>query len=155
MIRRSALVVLLVVLLVAPVLSVSATSIGLGGGLDPTGLLFVGALTETPIAEWIDLRAQMSIALNSDIAGLMLISGAVLVHHPIEQSLDPFLGAGAGVALTPRGYSLGFTVNGLAGVRIALFEPVIAFANVHYIARFSDAGLTAGPIYEAGFEFLF
>ncbi len=152
--RRLPLALLLLVFLTVPVLSGSTASVGLGGGFDPTGLFFMGALIEIPMAEWIDLRTQMSIALNSDITGLMLVNISALAHRPIE-FFDPFLGMGIGVALTPRGYSVGFTVNGLAGVRIALFEPVSAFLDVHYVLRFTEEGLSHGPIYEAGFRATF
>ena len=152
--RRLPLVLLLLVFLTASVMLGSATSVGLGGGFDPTGLFFMGALIEIPVAEWIDLRTQMSIALNSDITGLMLVNASALAHRPIE-FFDPFLGMGIGVALTPRGYSVGFTLNGLAGVRIALFEPVSAFLDVHYVLRFTEAGLSHGPIYEAGLRATF
>ncbi len=152
--RRLPLALLLLIFLSAPVMPVSATSAGLGGGFDPTGLFFMGALVEIPVAEWIDLRTQMSIALNSDITGLMLVDISALAHRPIE-FFDPFLGMGIGVALTPRGYSVGFTVNGLAGVRIALLEPVSAFLDVHYMMRFTEEGLSTGPIYEEGFRATF
>ncbi len=152
--RRLPLALLLLVFLIAPVMPVSATSVGLGGGFDPTGLFFMGVLIEIPVAEWIDLRTQMSIALNSDITGLMLVDISALAHRPIE-FFDPFLGMGIGVALTPRGCSVGFTVNGLAGVRIALFEPISAFLDVRYVMRFTEAGLSTGPIYEAGFRATF
>ena len=152
--RRLPLALLLLVFLIAPVMPVSAAFAALGGGFDPTGLLFMGALIEIPVAEWIDLRTQMSIALNSDITGLMLVDISALAHRPIE-FFDPFLGIGIGVALTPRGYAVGFTVNGLAGVRIALFEPVSAFLDVHYVMRFTEEGLSNGPIYEAGFRATF
>jgi len=152
--RRLPLALLLLVFLTVPVLFGSTASVGLGGGFDPTGLFFMEALVEIPIAEWIDLRTQMSIALNSDITGLMLVNISALAHRPIE-FFDPFLGMGIGVALTPRGYSVGFTVNGLAGVRIALFEPVSAFLDVHYVLRFTEEGLSHGPIYEAGFRATF
>ncbi|MEA1870699.1 MAG: hypothetical protein U9N00_00675 [Candidatus Bipolaricaulota bacterium] len=152
--RRLPLALLLLVFLTASGISGSATSVGLGGGFDPTGLLFMGALIEIPVAEWADLRTQMSIALNSDITGLMLIDVSALAHRPIE-FFDPFLGMGIGVALTPRGYSVGFTVNGLAGVRIALFQPISAFLDVHYVIRFTEEGLSHGPIYEAGLRATF
>jgi hypothetical protein len=152
--RRLSLVLLLLVFLTTSVMPGFATSVGLGGGFDPTGLFFMGALVEIPIAEWIDLRTQMSIALNSDITGLMLVNISALAHQRIE-FFDPFLGMGIGVALTPRGYSVGFTVNGLAGVRIALFAPISAFLNVHYVMRFTEEGLSTGPIYEAGLRATF
>jgi len=152
--RRLSLALLLLVFLTAPVMPGSATSAGLGGGFDPTGIFFIGALVEIPVAEWIDLRTQMSIALNSDITGLMLVDISALAHRPIE-FFDPFLGMGIGVALTPRGYSVGFTVNGIAGVRIALFKPVSAFLDVHYVMRFTEEGLSHGPIYEAGLRATF
>lgn len=152
--RRLPLALLLLVFLTASGISGSATSVGLGGGFDPTGLFFMEALVEIPVAEWADLRTQMSIALNSDITGLMLIDVSALAHRPIE-FFDPFLGMGIGVALTPRGYSVGFTVNGLAGVRIALFQPISAFLDVHYVIRFTEEGLSHGPIYEAGLRATF
>jgi len=59
--RRLPLALLLLVFLTVPVLFGSTASVGLGGGFDPTGLFFMEALVEIPIAEWIDLRTQMSI----------------------------------------------------------------------------------------------
>ncbi|MCK4682478.1 hypothetical protein KAT59_05600, partial [Candidatus Bipolaricaulota bacterium] len=49
--------------------SLQAVTIGFGIGYEVSGLILVSALTETPINEWIDVRAQVGFA-TPDIAGL-------------------------------------------------------------------------------------
>ena len=55
--------------------------------------------------------------------------------------LNSFLKLGASVALTERGYLTGFTTEGLIGTRIALVDQIGTLLDIHYLARFSEAGL--------------
>jgi hypothetical protein len=142
------------VLLAVLAVPAAAVSISLGGGLDPTGLTFASIVSEAPVGQFFGLRAELSIALANDIAGLMLVSGGGFVHYPAAP-FDPFLGAGIGAALTPNDYSLGFIVEGVAGSHIALFAPVSAFVDIRYIVRFTSEAITAGPLYEAGLSVSF
>lgn len=135
---------LLINLLVTPLL---ATHFGAGVGIDPTGVLLVGVLADVTVGDLIDVRAQLGIT-TQNMGGLMLLGGAVLIHQ-VFPPLDPYLGGGIGVALT-SGFSTGFTVEGLVGTRVALFAPVAAFVELRYIARISEIGLTAGPLFAAG-----
>ena len=150
--RRSAIVcgVLSVILLGV---GASATSIGVGFGLDPTGLLIISALTETAITDSIDLRAEAGIATD-EVAGLMVATGTLLYHYPVPP-IDPFVGIGGGVALTPPPFSTGVVVEGVAGVRVILFEPLALYGQIRYLIRWSGAGITTGPIYEAGVQLRF
>jgi len=136
--------ILLLDLLVAPVF---AAQIGMGIGVDPTGVLLVSALAEISFGNLIDLRAQLGI-VTQNVAGLLLFGGAVLVHQPFPP-FDPYLGGGIGLALAP-GFSTGFTVEGLLGTRIELLRPVAAFIELRYVGRFSEIGWTAGPLLEGG-----
>jgi hypothetical protein len=134
-------------------LAASATTIGLGVGLDPTGILMFGALTEVAISDSFGLQAEAGIAAG-DVAGLMLATAAVLYHVPLPP-VDPFVGIGVGAALTPPPYSTGVVVEGIAGVRVPVFDPVSLFVQARYLVRWSGDGITTGPIYEAGVQFRF
>lgn len=131
----------------------TATSIGVGLGLDPTGLLIVSAMTETAVTDSLDLRAEAGIATD-EVAGLMVATGTLLYHYPIPP-VDPFVGIGAGVAMTPPPFSTGVVIEGVAGVRAILFEPVALYGQIRYLIRWSGAGITTGPIYEAGVQIRF
>jgi hypothetical protein len=130
-----------------------ATSVGLAAGLDPTGIFLVNALTELPISPDFDLRAEVGFA-TGDMAGLMLVTGSVLGHHVFER-VDPFLGLGVGVALTPPPFSTGLVLEGAAGVRLLPVDAVALFAQVRYLVRWLNDGFTSGPVYEAGLEVRF
>ncbi len=130
-----------------------ATSVGLAAGLDPTGILIVSALTELPVSSDFDLRVEVGIA-TGDLAGLMLITGSVLAHQ-VFKPVDPFLGLGAGVALTPPPFTTGLVVEGSAGVRLAPWDGLVMFGEVRYLIRWSSDGITSGPVYEAGLEVRF
>ncbi|MCX6091934.1 MAG: hypothetical protein NTX23_03590 [Candidatus Bipolaricaulota bacterium] len=154
-----------------------ATSVGLAAGLDPTGILLVNALTELPISSDFDLRAEVGFA-TGDMAGLMLVTASVLGHHafgpsigptvatvtggdstlfirPISPAIDPFLGLGVGVVLTPPPFSTGLVLEGAAGVRLLPVDAVALFAQVRYLVRWLNDGFTSGPVYEAGLEVRF
>jgi hypothetical protein len=131
----------------------TATSIGVGFGLDPTGLLIISAMTETAVTDSLDLRAEAGIATD-EIAGLMVATGTLLYHYPIPP-VDPFVGIGAGVAMTPPPFSTGVVIEGVAGVRVTPFEPVALYGQIRYLIRWSGAGITTGPIYEAGVQIRF
>jgi len=134
-------------------LAASATTLGLGVGLDPTGILMFSALTEVAISESFSLQAEAGIA-TGEVAGLMLATAAILYHAPFPP-VDPFVGIGAGAALTPPPFSTGLVAEGIAGVRVAVIDPVSLFVQLRYLVRWSGAGVTAGPIYEAGVQFRF
>ena len=84
----------------------------------------------------------------------MVATGTVLYHYPVPP-IDPFVGLGGGVALTPPPFSTGVVVEGVAGVRAILFEPVALYGQIRYLIRWSGAGITTGPIYEAGVQLRF
>jgi len=128
-------------------------SVGIGIGLDPTGLTLVNALAETSITNLFDLRAEASIASNQ-ITGLMLANVAILAHYPFPP-VDPFVGLGIGAALTPPPFSTGLVLEAVAGIRIVPFHPVYFFGQIRYLARWSTTGWTLGPVYEAGVQLQF
>ena len=140
------LALLLVVGLVG--VGLHAVTIGFGVGYEISGLILLSALTETRINEAIDLRAQLGFA-TTDIAGLMLVT-VDLLSHWVVPPLDPFLGLGIGVALTPPPFSTGLTVEGVAGLRAAPTDIVRLFLQARYIVRRAGAGWNAGPVFEGG-----
>lgn len=145
-------VVAIIVLMVVPVCA-SATSIGIAAGIDPTGMIMVGTTVETPFVDYLGMRAQLSVAVNSGIAGLMTMNATVCGYYPLLPFV-PFIGLGGGIALTPSEYNWGWTLNALVGTHIAIAEPVSLFLDVHYIVRFSEV-ITYGPVYEGGVSFAF
>jgi hypothetical protein len=146
------IVVAIIVLMLVPVWA-SATSIGIGAGIDPTGIIMVGTTTETLFLEHFGLRVQIGIAVNSGINGLMTMNGIACGYYPVFPFM-PFVGLGAGVALTPSGYN-GWTIDSLAGTHIFIAPPVSAFLDLHYVVRFSSSAITYGPIFEGGVSFSF
>ncbi len=150
--NKRTLVATVIVLLIVPVWA-SATSIGIGAGIDPTGMIMVGTITEMPLMDYLGLRAQLSVAVNSGIAGLMTMNATLCGYYPLPP-FAPFIGLGGGVALTPSPYNWGGTLDALVGTHIAIAEPVSLFFDVHYVVRFSTV-TTYGPIYEGGISFSF
>jgi hypothetical protein len=130
-----------------------ATTVGFAVGLDPTGIFLLNALTELPVSPDLDVRAEIGVA-TGDMAGLMLIMGSVL-YHQVFPPVDPFVGLGVGVALTPPPFTTGLVLEGVAGLRILPLESVVLFAQVRYLVRWLGDGITSGPIYEAGLEVRF
>ncbi len=124
-----------------------AASLGVGVGLDPTGLILFNVLSEVTFGDVLGLRAELGFS-TIDVEGLMLLGGLLFVHYPVE-NLDPFAGIGIGAAVTKAGGSA-LTVEGALGTRISLFGPLAAFIDVRYIARFTAYGIDHGPLYEAG-----
>ncbi|HHR84786.1 hypothetical protein J7K60_01920 [Candidatus Bipolaricaulota bacterium] len=150
--NKRTIVAAIIVLIIVPVWA-SATSIGISAGIDPTMMIMIGTVTEVPVIDYVGLRAQLSVAVNSGIAGLMTMNAAVCGYYPLLPFI-PFIGLGGGIALTPSGFNWGWTLDALAGTHIAIAEPVSLFFDVHYIVRFS-AVITYGPIYEGGISFSF
>ena len=130
-----------------------ATTVGFAAGLDPTGIFLLNALTELPVSPDLDVRAEIGVA-TGDMAGLMLVTGSVL-YHQVFPPVDPFVGLGVGVALTPPPFTTGLVTEGAAGLRILPLESVVLFAQVRYLVRWFGDGITSGPIYEAGLEVRF
>lgn len=130
-----------------------ATSVGLGIGLDPTGLIIASAITELPLVEYLDLRAEVGFATD-EIAGLMMATIGILGHYAFPP-LEPFVGLGIGAALTPPPFSTGFVAEGYGGLRVTPFEPVFLYLQARLIARYRAPGWTIGPIYEAGMQVRF
>jgi hypothetical protein len=130
-----------------------ATAVGFAVGLDPTGVFLLSALTELPVSPSFDVRTEIGIA-TGDMAGLMLITGSVL-YHQVFPPVDPFVGLGVGVALTPPPFTTGLVLEGSAGLRILPIESVVLFAQVRYLVRWLGGGVMSGPVYEAGLEVRF
>jgi len=129
-------------------LAVHGVAVGLSAGYEISGLFLVGALTEMAVNPLFDLRAQIGFA-TSDVSGLMLVSADLLAGWPVPP-VEPYLGLGVGAALTPPPFSTGFVIEALIGVRAALSELVGGFIQARYLVRWSDAGWTAGPVFEGG-----
>lgn len=138
----------LAVLLGAGLVGVSLQAVTIGIGYEVSGLILPSALTETPINESIDVCAQVGFAAP-DIGGLMLVTMDLLPHWLIPP-LDPYLGLGIGAALTPLPFCTGLVVEGVVGLRAALFNIVQLFLQARYLFRRSGTGWNTGPIFEGG-----
>ncbi len=123
-----------------------SSGVGLSAGFDPTGLWLIGALTELSITEIFDLRAQIGFAIQ-EIEGLMLASVSVLPHWSVPP-IDPFVGIGVGIALTPPTFSTGLIVEGVAGVRLVPADVVSIVLQARYLLRWTGGNWTSGPIFE-------
>jgi len=145
--RRTAVLLIVLVLPLVAVLPASATSAGLGIGFDPTGLLLFSALTEVSVSEFIDIRAEAGFAVQEDIKGLMLATATVLGHYTVT-AFDPFLGVGIGAALTPPPFSTGLVLEAVAGLRILPVDAVAFALHVRYLLRYTAGVWTTGPVYE-------
>ena len=152
--KRRAAMLLAAGLVAFAALAASSASAGLGVGVEPTGLWIVSAMAETAIAESLDLRAEVGFAVSEGIAGLMLATTSILFHVPVPP-IDPYAGLGVGAALTPPQYTSAIVFEAVGGVRIPLFEPVGLLAQARYLVRWSTAGWTMGPVFEAGLFVLF
>jgi len=130
-----------------------ATTVGFAVGLDPTGIFLLNALTELSVSPDVDVRAEIGMA-TGDMAGLVLITGSVL-YHQVFPPVDPFVGLGVGVALTPPPFTTELVIEGMAGVRPWPVDIVALFAPARYLVRWLSGGITSGPIYEAGLEVRF
>jgi len=129
-------------------IGLGAVTIGFGVGYEITGLIMVSVLTEMPIGDLIDVRAQVGFA-TPDIVGLMLVTMDILTHWLIPP-LDPYIGVGIGAALTPAPFSTGLVVEGIAGLRAAPFDIVQLYLQARYLLRRSGTGWSTGPIFEGG-----
>ncbi len=124
-----------------------SASIGIGAGLDPTGLIVFDVTSEVHFGDSLGLRAELGFS-TINVEGLMLLGGLLFVHQPVE-IFDPFAGGGIGVAVTKADGSA-LTIEGAIGTHVTLLDPVSAFIDVRYIARFTEYGINSGPLYEAG-----
>ena len=141
----SGLLIGLVVLVSVPG---TASGVGFTAGFEPTGLWILGAVTELSVLEFLDIRAQIGFA-TQQIEGLMLTTLTV-VPHWLMPPVDPFLGFGIGVALTPPPYSTGIVVEGSAGIRLVPADAVSILLQTRYLMRWTGTAWTAGPIFEGG-----
>ena len=131
----------------------SAATVGLAVGFEPTGLILISAMTETAINESIDIRAEAGIATD-EIAGLMVATGTILYHYPLPP-VDPYVGLGGGIAMTPPPFATGIVAEGVAGLRAGLTSSIFFFGQIRFLVRWSGEGITTGPIYEAGIQIRF
>ena len=125
-----------------------ASGVGATVGFEPTGLWLIGALTELSVGDFIDLRAQIGFA-TQEIEGLMLGTLSILPHWALPP-VDPFLGVGIGVALTPPPFSTGLLLEGSAGVRLVPHDIVSILLQVRYLLRYTEGVWTTGPVFEGG-----
>jgi hypothetical protein len=146
-------IVLLSVGLALSCFSAAASTAGVGIGLDPTGLLLVSALAEMPVGEVLDLRAQVGFSTDQ-VEGLML-AGIDLIAHQIFPPVDPYIGVGAGAAITPPPFTTGIVFEGVAGARVVAFAPVLFFLQARLVLRYSGGVWTTGPVYEGGVQIRF
>ena len=144
--KRHLIVVIAVMVIVAAVPGYS-TTLGLGVGLDPTGITLVNLSAVAGVNTTINVRADMGFS-TFNAARLILIDGMILAHYPVKV-LDPFVGAGIGGAFTTAGTNA-LIIEGVLGTNIALFPPLSAFIDMRYIVRFTPYGPDYGPLFEAG-----
>ncbi len=148
------LTAVMVIMAVVPGYSATlgATRLGVGIGIDPTGITLASLSAVTEVSPTANVRANIGFS-SLNAAWLMLIDGMVLAHYPVK-ALDPFVGAGIGGAFTTAGTNA-LILEGTIGTNIALFPALTAFIDVRYIARFTPYGINTGPLYEAGLAFNF
>ncbi len=139
---------LLIGLVALVALPATASGVGFTAGFEPTGLWILGAVTELSVLEYLDLRAQVGFA-TQQIEGLMLATFTAMPHWPMPP-VDPFLGVGIGVALTPPPYSTGVVVEGSAGVRLVPADMVSILLQARYLMRWTGTAWTSGPVFEGG-----
>jgi len=73
------------------------------------------------------------------------------VRPPMEEApIDPFVGVGVGIALTPPPFSSGLVVEGAAGIRLVPTNVVSIMLQARYLLRWTEGILTSGPIFEGG-----
>lgn len=135
----------LIALISAPA---AASGFGFTAGFEPTGLWILGATTELSVIEFVDVRAQIGFA-TQQIEGLMLATLSA-VPHWLMPPVDPFIGFGLGVALTPPPYSTGIVVEGSAGVRLVPADVVSILLQARYLMRWTGTSWTSGPVFEGG-----
>ena len=123
-----------------------SSGVGLSAGFDPTGLWLMGALAELSVIEILDLRAQIGFAMQ-EIEGLVLASVSVLPHWSVPP-IDPFVGIGVGIALTPPPFSTGLVVEGSAGLRLVPADVVSIVLQARYLLRWTEGNWTTGPVFE-------
>jgi hypothetical protein len=124
------------------------SGVGFTAGFEPTGLWILGALTELSITEMFDLRAQIGFASQS-IEGLMLAGISMVPHWPMPP-VDPFVGLGVGVALTPPPYTTGIVVEGAVGIRLIPADVISILLQARYLLRWTGSSWTTGPVFEGG-----
>jgi hypothetical protein len=146
-------IVLLSVGLTLSCFSASASTAGVGVGLDPTGLLLISALAEMPVGEILDLRAQVGFSTDQ-VEGLML-AGIDLIAHQTYPPVEPYIGVGVGAAITPPPFTTGMVFEGVAGARVVAFEPLLLFLQARLVLRYSGGIWTTGPVYEGGIQIRF
>ena len=125
-----------------------ASGVGVSAGFEPTGLWLIGALTELSVADVVDVRAQIGFA-TQEIEGLMLVSLSVLPHWAMPP-VDPFIGLGVGIAMTPPPFSTGLIVEGAAGIRLIPADVISILLQARYLMRWTGTTWTSGPVFEGG-----
>lgn len=146
--KHTIVCVLMMVAILAPSATTLGSAVGFTAGFDPTGLWIFSALTELSIMEMLDIRAQMGFA-SQDIEGLMLAGITVVPHWPMPP-VDPFVGLGVGIALTPPPYSTGIVVEGTVGIRLIPADLISIMLQVRYLLRWTGTSWTTGPVFEGG-----
>jgi len=132
---------------------VQATTLTPVVGADPTGVVTVGAWAETPIGEFLHARAGLAVSVVES-ARLLLASGG-LAGSLRWGALEPILGLGIGAALAPAGFASGAVFEADLGARIWIVDWLAILTQMRYIVRFSDGGVSAGPLFEGGLAFTF
>ena len=149
--RRTLALSIVCLALLAP--AVAAATVGIAVGYEPSGLMVYSAITETDVGESVNLRAEAGIATN-EIAGLMLATGTILYHFPLPP-VDPFVGLGGGVAMTPPPFTTGIVVEAVAGIRIGLTDAIGFVGQLRYLIRWSEGQIWPGPVFEVGLQYRF
>ncbi len=122
-------------------------------GADPTGVVMAGAWAETPIGEYFHARAGLSVSVVR--SARLLLAGGGITASILWGGLEPMLGLGIGAALAPAGFASGAVLEGDLGARLWIVDWVAVLTQVRYIIRFSEGGVSAGPLFEAGLAFTF
>ena len=122
-------------------------------GIDPTGVITVGASAETPIGESFHVWAGLAVSVVQ--SARLLLAGGGVGASIMWGVLEPILGVGIGAALAPAGFASGATLEVDLGARVWMADWLAVLTQLRYIVRFSDGGVTAGPLIEGGLAFTF
>ena len=131
----------------------SATTLTPVVGADPTGIVMAGAWAETPIGEFLHARAGLSVSVVR--SARLLLAGGGITASMLWGGLEPMVGIGIGAALAPAGFASGAVLEGDVGARLWIVDWMAVLAQMRYIIRFSEGGVSAGPLFEAGLAFTF
>ncbi|MBN1857679.1 hypothetical protein JW848_00570, partial [Candidatus Bipolaricaulota bacterium] len=99
---------------------VQATTLTPVVGIDPTGVVTVGAWAETPVGEFLQARAGIAVSVVQ--SARLLLAGGGIAGSIMWGALEPTLGVGVGAALAPTGFTSGAILEIDLGARVWIVD---------------------------------